>query len=410
MIKNFVIYLNLTIEVKGIMKMPYLILTIILIVCSLLDIYYLKKKQSKKKVMIFLGLVYIFFFGLRGFLAWDWLHYYPNFNFSLNLIEAISSGNYNFNLVHNYEIGYKIYVALIKCFTDNYHIFILITTIIDYYLLCICFMRYSPYPILSLLLFLVYSGFQIQYDLLRNIKAILLFFFSIYYLEKNKKVIVIGLLIIEILFHSSSLVYLPVYYIIKRNLLKYKKIIYILTLVGIIIFVAQNQVIIKGLELLERLKVNIFLPNNLILKLKLYLKSETFLVNRGIGLGVIEKFFLFFLVMKNSKKIMRVKYGKIFANMWILLFFLYLYTNDVRIIQERFSLLIVCSYWIIYPILLKIYKGRIKLLLVLIILSYSSLKIYKTVNKNTEIYPMMKYENILFDFKSYKEKKKIFEN
>ena len=117
---------------------------------------------------------------------------------------------------------------------------------------------------LSILLFLVYSGFQIQYDLLRNIKAILIFFFSIYYLERNRKIIVIGLLILEILFHSSSIVYLPVYYIIKKNILKYKKIIYSLTLIGVIIFIAQNQIIIKFLELLQNLKLNIISPNSLL--------------------------------------------------------------------------------------------------------------------------------------------------
>lgn len=388
--------------------MPYLVLTIILIIFSILDIYYLKSYKSKKNVMIFLGIIYIFFFGLRGFLAWDWIHYYPNFNFSLNLIEAIVMGDYTFNIVSNYDIGYKVYVAMIKCFTNNYHIFIIITTIIDCLLLFICFIRYSPYPILSILLFLVYSGFQIQYDLLRNIKAILIFFFSIYYLERNRKIIVIGLLILEILFHSSSIVYLPVYYIIKKNILKYKKIIYSLTLIGVIIFIAQNQIIIKFLELLQNLKLNIIFPNSLLIKLNTYLKSEFFLVNRGIGLGIMEKFFLFFLIMKNSKKIIKIKYGKIFANMWILLFFLYLYTNDVRIIQERFSLLIVCSYWIIYPIILKLYKGKIKLLLVLIIFSYSSLKIYKSFNEKIKSYPLIKYENILFDSKSFEEKRKIW--
>ena len=388
--------------------MPYLVLTIILIIFSILDIYYLKSYKSKKNVMIFLGIIYIFFFGLRGFLAWDWIHYYPNFNFSLNLIEAIVMGDYTFNIVSNYDIGYKVYVAMIKCFTNNYHIFIIITTIIDCLLLFICFIRYSPYPILSILLFLVYSGFQIQYDLLRNIKAILIFFFSIYYLERNRKIIVIGLLILEILFHSSSIVYLPVYYIIKKNILKYKKIIYSLILIEVIIFIAQNQIIIKFLELLQNLKLNIISPNSLLIKLNTYLKSEFFLVNRGIGLGIMEKFFLFFLIMKNSKKIIKIKYGKIFANMWILLFFLYLYTNDVRIIQERFSLLIVCSYWIIYPIILKLYKGKIKLLLVLIIFSYSSLKIYKSFNEKIKSYPLIKYENILFDSKSFEEKRKIW--
>lgn len=388
--------------------MPYLILISILIIFSIIDVYYLKSKQEKKYGMIFLGIIYIFFFGLRGFLAWDWIHYYPNFNFSLNLIEGICNGDYNFNLVSNYEIGYKIYVALIKCFTNNYHIFIFITTIIDYYLLSVCFIRYSPYPILSILLFLTYSGFQIQYDLLRNIKAILLFLFSIYYFEKNKKIIVVIFLIFEILFHSSAIIYIPIYFMLKKNFIKYKKTIYFFVFIGTIILIQQNQIALKLLIILEESKLNIFLSDSLLRKLSGYLDGKTFLVNRGIGLGAIEKFFIFFLIMKNNIRIKKEKYGTIFANMWLLLFFVYLYANDVRIIQERVGFLIICSYWIIYPILLKIYKGKVKLVLLLFIFSYSSLKLYRSFNEKNISYPLIKYENVLFEFKSFEEKKMIF--
>lgn len=388
--------------------MYYLILIIVFMLFSILDVYYLKSKKDKIKIMIILGIIYIFFFGLRGFLAWDWIHYYPNFQFSLNLIEAIVSGDYTFNIVSHYDKGYIVYVAFIKCFTTNYHIFILITTMIDYLILFVCFIRYSPYPALSLLLFLVYSGFQLQYDLLRNIKAILLFFFSIYYFEKNSKIKVIILEGIGILFHSSAIIYIPLYYILRKNLLKYKKIIYMITLIGIIIFIKQNQTIIKLLELISDSILNNIIPESLSIKLNIYLKSEEFLENRGIGLGVIEKFLIFFLILKNISQIKRIKYGKIFANMWILLFFLYLYTNDIRIIQERFSLLIVCSYWIIYPILLKIYRGKAKILLLIFILSYSSLKMYKVFNVNKIDYPLIKYENVLFKSNSFEEKIKIW--
>ena len=216
------------------------------------------------------------------------------------------------------------------------------------------------------------------------------------------------MLIIEILFHSTSIFYLPVYYILKKNLLKYKKTIWILVLVGGVIFILQQQVILKILIKINELKINILLPDSLVKKLNGYLNNRFTLVNLGIGLGVIEKFFLFLLIIKNKKKISKVKYGKIFANMWILLFYMYLYANDVVIIQNRFTLLIICSYWIIYPIILKVYKGKIKLLLVVFILSYSTLKIYRTVNENIKSYPLMKYENILFNAKSYEEKKKIF--
>ena len=43
--------------------MPYLVLTIILIIFSILDIYYLKSYKSKKNVMIFLELFIFSFLG-----------------------------------------------------------------------------------------------------------------------------------------------------------------------------------------------------------------------------------------------------------------------------------------------------------------------------------------------------------
>ena len=59
--------------------------------------------------------------------------------------------------------------------------------------------------------------------------------------------------------------------------------------------------------------------------------------------------------MYTKKKINKDKYGKIFFNIFLLYIISYLYGSGVRIIFERLGLLFICSYWIVYPILLKKY-------------------------------------------------------
>ena len=96
-------------------------------------------KRNRQTLHIWCGVLFLFFFGLRGFVGWDWHSYYPLFESIPSLFHLSSS---EFDTSELIEPGYIIYVAFVKLFTDNYHVFIFISVLIDFLLLHKIFKRY----------------------------------------------------------------------------------------------------------------------------------------------------------------------------------------------------------------------------------------------------------------------------
>ena len=65
---------------------PYIISSLFLTVLSLLEFLY-SNDLIKYKIRIICQLFFLFFFGFRGFVAWDWQSYYPLF-VGTNMIET----------------------------------------------------------------------------------------------------------------------------------------------------------------------------------------------------------------------------------------------------------------------------------------------------------------------------------
>ena len=67
--------------------MAYNILMLFFIMLSFSNVFIIKQKKNKFLILILVFLGYLFFFGLRGFTAWDWVHYYPNYQSSINFLK-----------------------------------------------------------------------------------------------------------------------------------------------------------------------------------------------------------------------------------------------------------------------------------------------------------------------------------
>ena len=216
------------------------------------------------------------------------------------------------------------------------------------------FYKYSPYPIFSIFLFLGFDGFQIQLDLMRNIKSILIFLFSIEHLINNKNMRYLILNILSCNLHRGSLIYLLVGYFLKKDFYKHKKIILTLFLFGILFLIFSNEILYKILDFIKSILINLDLKvfERIYYKLNYYLNNDYSAV-RKLGIGFVERIFTFILFYYYREKINKNKYGKIFFNVYLLYVFTYLYGSGVRIIFERIGLLFICSYWILYPIVLK---------------------------------------------------------
>lgn len=385
--------------------MAYNFLMLIFSMLSIFDIFIIKNKKRKIFILIIMLIIYLYFFGLRGFIAFDWQEYYPNFLNINSLNDYLESGILN-NGNKQFEKGFEIWLSVLKIFFTNWSFYIFFTTFIDIICLLIIFYVFSPYPIFSIFLFLGFNGLQIQLDLMRNIKAILIFLYSLRYLINNKKTIYIILNVIGVYFHRSSLIFLMLGYFFRKKFYRYKKSLLTLFVLGIIFLLFSNRILYEILNFIKdlSLKSNINLIKQIYFKLDYYLNSTLHSSTRGLGLGFIEKIFTFILFYNYREKINKDKVGIIFFNIYLCYIYTYLYGSGVRIIFERLGLLFICSYWVLYPILLKNFLGIKKMLIFIFLICFCIIRINLIYILDISLYKRYKYRNILWNSETYTEK------
>ena len=153
----------------------------------------------KRETVLFSSYILLLFIGLRWETGTDWLSYKELFD-SLEL-------HWSFLInVYHFDIGYVLFNAAVKLFTENYTLFLLINSFLTIYVLYRLLIKISPYPNLSLLVF--YSTFMIAQFMgsNRRMMAMVFILWSFYYLYQQQKRSYVLMLILAFLFHRSSLI------------------------------------------------------------------------------------------------------------------------------------------------------------------------------------------------------------
>ena len=352
-----------------------------------------QNKRIRENYFLFSLLLLILFFGFRGYIGYDWYSYKPNFDnlsfFPLN--ELIKN--------RDFEIGFQLYTSFIKLIFNNYFVYNFINVLIDFIILFIVIKRYSKYPLLSLLLFFGIYGTALEIDLIRNAKSIMLFLLSIEYIEKREPFKFFALNILGILFHFSSILYLPMYFILK---IKWNKnFILLLFILGNIYYLLNLRLMINFLK-----DLHLIYPGILGNKLSGYFSIIPSDFPLGFSLYYFERIILFMLVWLVDDFFKSKKYGTIMSNSIYISIFFFLYFSEFSIVSMRFSLLFIFSYWLIFPMLLELYP---KLPILIIAIIFSLFRLNNQINfiGNREVYS---YQNILINYDSMEiQKKKIEE-
>ena len=381
--------------------MEYNLLVLFLIFLSFLEIFcHIKNKNA---IYVILLITYCIFFGLRGFVAWDWYNYYPEF-LRIHPIYEITKINFEG------EFLYKFLQSFFKIFSNNYHTYIFFTTLIEGICLFLIFKKYSPYPCFSMLLFIGLGGVTLQFDLMRNIKSLIISLFSLQYVYERRFFKYSVMNIVASFIHISSIVFLPLYCLLKKNIYKNKKILIFVFAFGIFTLFFFNNFLFKLLEFIKNSLIFSEIPLIKIIVIKIDTHLETFnsSVNK-LGINFIEKLFISIFIFKNKEKIIKFKYGNIFLNMFFIYIFLYFYGNGVKIIFQRLGLIFISSYWILLPMILKKNIKLKKFFLFCFISLFCLIKInhsfvFKGIDKQ-----LYEYKNILFTNETYEEKKIIYE-
>ena len=349
-----------------------------------------KNERKKHMLFVFSIILLIGFLGLRGFIGWDWWAYYPSYN---NLPNGF-----------NYEIGYEIWSNIFYKIGLSYHHFTFINTVADILILAYVLKKYSKYPIFSMFLFLAVQGLSFEVDLLRNAKAVLLFIISIQFIKERKLIPFLILNILGMTFHMSSVIYLPMYFILNRNYSR--KIVLPLIILGNIYYLFDTKLFIHILEYMSSV-----LPAAVGGKMTSYLSIIPQNYKLPIGTLYFERLVTFIMVFffLHKEKNHREKenpYSLIMENSFYIFYLIFLFTSEFFIASTRIGILFIYANWFLWgDIIENLRDTKIKAAVFLIAVLIGGNRIYNhfDFNGNKILY---RYENIITDHKSYEEKMK----
>jgi hypothetical protein len=340
----------------------------------------------------------IFFICFRGFVTADSLGYYDYYKTVPTFSDGILAvAKYlNSGLYENREKGYQIYTIICKTISSNYFFFQAISSLIDIVIIYYFFKIYlSNNRIILGFIFFFLFGLAIEFGTLRNVKATMLFMISIMYINKQKILPFIGINILGVLFHSSAVLYLPLYYFLNKR--PSKKIILLIFIVGNFIYILQ----IKWMaELL------IFISNRLHnfrigYLLQVYMRAGHFSVPIGVTVGYFERTFSFILVYYFHNKLIKQSHKNIiFLNLIYMYWFIYLYFSEMLVFPDRVGALVVFVYWVIFPQIYELISRKKKIVFMLLLTLYGTMKLFQ--KSSIDI-----YDNVLIDYRSYDERKLI---
>jgi len=391
---------------------PYLAIFLVFVVLLFWEFRQLNAGKEPQYIRWIAIIVFLIFFGLRGYVYTDWAIYAPLFeklptigegglskvlstDFSEEFLTDVSVGKAGL------ELGFVYFTVFFKSIINNYFAFVFTNTLIDILLLNIFLKRYSKYYVLSIILFMVFGGYFLEFNLLRNIKSILLFLVSLKYLQEKRLVPYVLINVLGFFFHSSAIVFFPLYFILNKQWPQW--LIWSIFIVGNIIFLLH-------IKYLESITVTLadLMGGRMGVKTRLYFAIDFYSQAYGLGLGYIERVVTFLVIILSQKKLKEQNANNlIFINCFLIYFIIYFFFSEIMVAVQRLSVLFVFAYWILYPeLLFSIKKSINKWIFVVVLLVFSTLKIIQT-NSNIG----SRYDNLLFGIESIEDRNiKMYNN
>lgn len=371
-------------------SIPYLIASLFLITLTYLEFKFNSNDRLKKRIRIITMLFLLCFFGFRGFVAWDWYHYYDLF---VNLSKINLDELFLFFKVDTLEPFFLILMSSVKIFTDNWYIFLFVNTLIDLILLDFVIKKYSTNYAFSALLYFSLN-IALPIDLLRNIKAILIFLLALESIFKRNIKKFTLFIIIGLFFHRSMLLFLPFYFIgnirVNRRHL-------------IFIFLTINIIYFSNIGLAHYLgeKISQLLGGAFELRFAIYKSISGYSTARGFTIGYFVRIFTFILIYSKLYKLRSAsQYSNLFINMYLIYFIVSLGFYDFIVFVERVEILFGIALWFIWPILLETFNRPFNKKLVLVcVFLFCLLRTYKQTNNI-----LYEYENIFTGVSTYNER------
>ena len=124
----------------------------------------------------------------------------------------------------NFEYGYRLYNKLVSMISENPQAITIANSLLIMSLLGKLIKGYSPYVFLSIWLYITLGIYQTQMNMARNAIAILISYLGCKYIAEHNVIKFLICVTIATLFHSSSVLFIPVYWLVTKTKLTGKKI------------------------------------------------------------------------------------------------------------------------------------------------------------------------------------------
>lgn len=384
-------------------SLPYIVFILVLLLLALLQTAVPLTEKSQRCLSILSIVLFILFIGGRGFIGWDWTNYYRDFINAVPL-KDFTSHKWTFN-----EPGWNIYISFFFTITDlvglhgqaAYNFLVFFSTLIDA-LLLYAFLKHSvthKYFVFALAVFFVFYGFTLETDLMRNVKGLLIFLYSLRYIESREWLKHYLLFALALTFHWSIIVLAPCYFFIHRRMP---------LLVVLALFVVGNIIYLFGLPSVSLIirQVAHFMPEEMQERVLNYVDNAIFSRVYGFTLGYIERTIAFLLVLfVQHRMISDDKRLLIYINAMTIFVLICLYGYEFDIFITRFGALFSFGCWVMYPMLLK-YLDRVAAPVFAILIS--TVIVIKMHNLSNNI--LYDYENFLVQkTHTYEQRKYVFD-
>lgn len=304
-------------------------------------------------LLVFLSLWLIS--GVRSFVGTDFTAYKNYFDIL----------NYYSLSYHEYEIGYYLLNYLVRLFTNDAQYLFLITSFIVIFLTTRTLKEYSVSYMLSIFLFITLYFYYNSFNILRQYIAVSIVFYSVrYILRDNSKKYILTILIAS-LFHNTSLIMIPFYWLLKMKISNIRY--FVLFLLSIVLsFITPNLI-------------------SLISKIIPGLSSYVNYYSEGASANSVIIITLSILIFSlvNKKNILAFdENSKIYINcIFFTLFFAVLSNNNIMFFR-------VASYFYIFviiliPICIKVINKRLRPIISLLLILMMTIYHYYLLSSNT---------------------------
>lgn len=313
---------------------------IFLIFLLVLSVIVSEKKEDEKlcRNMTILGItIFLIFFGCRGCIWHDWTVY----TFLFDKIAWSDVASYNY-FKHS-EPLWLVYELICKTLFDNFYFLAFISSLINTVLLVRFFRRYSISVLFALATYVAFSGFELSINLMRNSMAMFIVLNALPYIEKKKfgKYLIICAIATGV--HLSSIIYIPMYFILNRRINKW--IFLASVLIGNIVLFSNMAIVLKLAEAIG------FSNEIITAKIEAY---SGFGMYAGSRFVLLQRFFICLMVFFYYEKLNELSSSnRIFINALMIYILGSYLTSEFSEMSNRIGILFSFSFWILCGYLTK---------------------------------------------------------